>query len=108
MVAYPTAVDVATFLNRRDDEVFMQQCNAALEIQMEFIAGFTRRRGFEDDQSMPSDLRAVIIASTARLAANPLMLRSENSESYAMTAGVDGSFSHMEMAVLNGYRRRAA
>jgi hypothetical protein len=108
MAAYPTGVDVATFLNRRDDGIFVQQCNAALEIQIEFVAGFTRRRGFEDDQSMPSDLRAVIIASTARLAANPLMLRTEHSESYTSVSVFDGSFPPQEVAVLNRYRRRAA
>lgn len=108
MAAYPTGVDIATFLNRRDDEIFIQQCNAALEVQIEFVAGFTKGHGFEDDQSLPSDLRAVVIASTARLAVNPLMLRAENAESYAMAAGYDGSFSRNEIAVLNRYRRRAA
>jgi hypothetical protein len=108
MAGYPSGVDVATFLNRRDDEVFIQQCNAALEVQLEFVAAFTRGHGFEDDQSMPGSLRAVLISSAARLAANPLMLRAENSESYAMSSGSDGTFSSLEIAVLNGFRRRAA
>lgn len=108
MAAYPTGVDVATFLNRRDDELFVQQCNVALELQIEFVAGYTRGRGFEDDQSIPPDLRAVIISSGARLASNPLSLRGENSESYSMASVMDGTFTPLEIVVLNKYRVRAA
>ena len=108
MAAYPTGLDVATLLGRRDDTIFVGQCSAALEIQIEFVKGFTRGHGFEDDQSLPSDLRAVTISSAARLASNPLALRGESAESYAMAAGFDGSFTRAEVAVLNRYRKRAA
>lgn len=108
MASIPVGLDVAEFLARQDDNTFVRHCDAVTPIVVEYVRGYTRGRGFEVDGSIPADLRAVVISAAARLVTNPTVLRGESAESYAMAAGVDGTYSPAEAAVLQRYRRTHA
>jgi hypothetical protein len=108
MASKPVGLDVAEFLARQDDNTFVRHCDTVANVQFDLVKAYTRGHGFEDDGSVPSDLRTVIITSAARLVTNPTALRGESAESYAMASGVDGGFTDAEKAVLHKYRRRAA
>lgn len=107
-MALPTGADVAAFLGRTQDGGFILQANQAVLIQYEFAKAYCRGRGFEDDEDVPSGIRAVIVTSAARLATNPTMLRGEQAEAYTTSSGPDGEWSTTELRVLNSYRRRTA
>lgn len=107
-MSLPTGADVAAFLGRSGDSLFVIQADAAASAAYEFAKSYCRGRGFEDDENVPSDLRAVIVASAARLATNPNVLRAEQAESYASSSGPDGGWTAQELSVLHRYRRRTA
>lgn len=104
----PTGLDVAAFMGRTQDAGFIAQAHSAAAASYEFARAYCRGRGFEDDEDVPNDLRLVIITSAARLATNPNMLKGEQAESYAQSAGPDGTWAPLELAVLGRYRRRYA
>lgn len=104
----PTGTDVAAFLGRTQDAGFIAQADSAAAAAYEFAKAWCRGRGFEDDEDVPGDLRQVIVTAAARLATNPNMLRGEQAESYAQSAGYDGVWAPIELSVLGRYRRRYA
>lgn len=109
MASRPSGLDVARYLHRQDDSTFITQCNNVVGHATQLVKGYTRGRGFEDDESIPDDLRSVVILVAARMATNPNMLKGETQESYAYVGGgADGGFTEAEQAVLHRYRRRVA
>jgi hypothetical protein len=107
-MALPNGIDIASFLNRTQDASFIATADESARMTYQFAKSYCRGRGFEDDNDIPNDIRAVIIGASARLATNPTVLRGEQAESYASSSGPDGTWSQQELWVLNGYRRTTA
>ncbi|MGC4960083.1 hypothetical protein [Gordonia sp. DT101] len=101
-----TASEVASLLGRGDDTELVAVAGRALPIVTAQVRAYTRDRGFSGDQPAP-DLDAVVLTSTARLAANPENLRSEKIGDYEVQRQVIDGWTLPELAILNRYRRRA-
>lgn len=88
-----------------------------VSVIVDLVRGYTRGRGFDENDSPLPDVAAVITTASARLASNPSQARSESwappdSPSSPTLTGVQHTpflgFTLAEQAVLNRYRRRAA
>ena len=108
LVSSPTGTDVASYLGRASDTVFMAQCATAATMVRELASGYCREIGFSDPAQVPSDLRSVIILRAARMAANPLGYVSETTDGASQTDRFAGGWTLDEQVLLNAYRRRAA
>lgn len=105
-VALPTGLDVVNFLGRRGDPPLLALATAHVKVTTAFVRGYTRGRGFDDDE-VAEDLRAVIVAATARLVVNPAQVEREAADSYQVVGSFRG-FTLPELAILHSYRRRTA
>lgn len=106
----PTAADVASFLGQGDDQAVVSLAEAHLPIVTAFVHAYTRGRGFDGGypDSPADDIRAVIIAATARMVTNPEQARSvQVGDAQVRPAVLDG-FTLPELAVLHLHRKRTA
>lgn len=98
-------VQIAAFLDSADDPDLVALAAQHGAVMTALVRAYTRGVGFVD--GVPAEpIRAVIVAASARLVANP-----EQVDAYVSGAGVRGGFTGfnlVEQAVLNGYRRRVA
>lgn len=105
IVNAPTGADVAAFLGQPANTQLVALAGQAVPIVTAMAMGYTRGKGF-DGAVMPSDLAAVIVTASARLATNPQQLEREalaqESASYAPI-----EWNLMERLVLNRYRVKA-
>lgn len=106
-MAAATAADVAAFLGQPGDPAVIALAEEALPFVTATVRGYTRGRGFASDW-YPDDLALVIVSSTARVVTNPALTRSESIGDYSVTHGAFLGWTLPELAILNGYRKRAA
>jgi hypothetical protein len=102
----PTGEDVAAFLGREGDEVFVGQCQRT-SLQVRSMAeSYTRGMGFSDDNTVPADLHACILSRAARVAVNPLSYSSESADTATSVDRYAGDWTRGELRILDAYRRR--
>ena len=105
-VDLPTALDVVNFLGRPGDPPLQAVATEHVRLVTAFVHAYTRGRGFDDDaEECADDVRAVIVASTARLVVNPAQVEREEADGYSVVGAFRG-FTLPELLVLNGYRTR--
>lgn len=108
----PIPEDVAGFLGRPvDDPATIALAAEHLPVVTAMVRAYVRGRGFtagEQGDEPADDLALVIIASTARLTANPEMLALETTGPFTRRQGVFEGWTLPELAILHTYRRRAA
>lgn len=101
----PTYLELAALLGR---QVSSEQGLACLQVITSMAKAYTRDQGFTD--GVPNDeIRAVILAASARLLANPrglLMDETVGPESVSYRSAFTG-WSTAELGVLHRYRQRA-
>ena len=107
MVDNPEGLDVATFLGRQGDTVFVTQCNNIVNLVMAMAASYTRDVGFEDTDQVPNDIYSAIISKAARWANNPLSLNTDSVDSTTMQDNFAGTWNPGERMILNRYRVRS-
>lgn len=105
-VVLPTGLDVVNFLGRSGDPPMLALATEHVKITTAFCRAHTRGRGF-DDEEVAEDLRAVIVAATARLVVNPAQVQRESADGYDVLGSFNG-WSLPELIILNGYRQRTA
>lgn len=104
MVSLPTAVDVAQFLGETDEAAFVAQAQPHVDLTVATAKSYTRGVGFAGN-ACADDLAAVVITAAARLVQNPEQVKREQFGDYSVAPTT--SWSLVEQAVLNRYRRRA-
>jgi hypothetical protein len=103
-VAVPTGQDVADFLGAGSDTALVARCNETLLVIKPLARRHTRGNGWESS-TVAAEIAAVIVAATARLAANP-----EQIDTQVGTVSVRGGFrgwSLVERMVLDDFRGTA-
>lgn len=101
--------DVAKHLGRADDTELIALADGHASIVTEYVRGYTRGRGFDPETDEPNKgLRAVIVASTARLSSNPEQVSYYASGDYSERPAVLAGWTLPELAVLHNYRKRWA
>lgn len=98
---------VAAFVGRPGDDDVIATAEAQLPVVAEYVRGYTRGRGFEDDVPA-SPLRAVIVSGTARLATNPEQLTVFTTGDYSERPAQLAGWTLTELGVLRRYRRVTA
>lgn len=103
---------VAAHINRAGDTETEQLASQHAVLVMEYVRGYTRGRGFTQHESgaesVTPGIRAVIIAATARLTANPEQVSYYQSGDYSERPAILAGWTLPELAVLNNYRKRWA
>lgn len=106
-MAAPVAADVANLLGLGDDTEVVALAGAWLPVVTAQVKAYTRGRGFTE--GVPADdVAMVIVTSTARGVSNPENVRSESIGDYSISRQVTEGWTLPELAILNGYRKRAA
>ncbi len=105
----PQATKVAAHIGRRDDADTIAQATDHLTTIRAFVWAYTRGRGFAGrDIALPvASVEAVIVSACTRLTANPEQVTSYTVGDYSERGATLQGFTLPELAVLNGYRRRA-
>lgn len=103
----PIASDVAAFLGQPADSGLLALAEVHLGVVTAMVRGYTRGRGFTAEQPA-DDIALVIVASTARLTANPQMTTEVSIDDYSRRQAIFTGWTLPELAVLHNYRRRAA
>jgi hypothetical protein len=102
-VATPTSADLAALLGRT---VTQEQGDAVISVVSAMASAHTRGVGFADSEPN-AEIRAVILAASARMISNPAGIRTETvgpeSVSYSPFIG----FTVGELVVLDRYRVKA-
>lgn len=106
-LAEDLAPRVARYVGRAGDQQTVETAAGQVPIVAEFVRGYTRDNGWDDDYPVPA-LRAVIVAATGRLVLNPEQVRQYSAGDYSETPAVLLGFTLAEQYVLNRYRRRWA
>ena len=108
-----TGADVAAFIGKAGDAETIEQANNALTVIVGMARAYTRDAGGFDgpgaDVYVRPDLKAVVVAASARLMANTSQIgHSETIGPWTKTfAGGFSGWSLAEQTVLNRYRRKA-
>jgi hypothetical protein len=108
LVLSPTGADLLNLLDRpAGDSAQQARAERVLVVVENLVRGYTRGRGFNEQQRPDGDLAAVILTGACRLFLNPAADKSLaiGSVSRAYTPFVGWTLA--ELAVLNRYRRRA-
>jgi hypothetical protein len=104
-MAVPTSADLSTFVG---GDANTDQATAIISVITSLASAYTRGQGFT--AGVPNDdVRAVILAASARLLQDPSQIIANESMGPFVVqyrAGFDG-FSTAELAALNRYRARA-
>lgn len=104
MVSLPTAADVEHFLGAENGS--LPGAEEAVRMTIALASAMTRGQGFDPpNHKVAEDLHAVIVMAAARLTGNPEQDRRVQFGDYSVTPTT--SWSLVEQAVLNRYRRRA-
>lgn len=103
----PTGLDVATFLGRQGDTVFVAQCTNILTLVTPMAASYTRDVGFESATHVPDDIFAAIVSKAARWANNPLSLNTDSVDTTTMQDNYAAGWNPGERMILNRYRVRS-
>ena len=103
-----TGADVCDFLGRAADKVFEAKAQQNVRLIADMVKGYTRGQGFDPRGLIQDDLRAVIIAVTARLMANPEHFDRVQIGEFTRAGGGFQGFTLPEQAVLHNHRRRTA
>lgn len=102
----PTGLDVVVFLGRSGDPPLQALATEHVRLVTAFCRAYTRDQGFDEEtEEIAEDLRAVIVAATARLVVNPAQVLRESADGYDVLGSFNG-WSLPELIVLNGYRTR--
>lgn len=107
MVNNPTGLNVATYLGRQADTVFVAQCGIVVNLVYSAAASYTRDVGFESNIQIPDDIYAAILSKAARLANNPLSLATDSVDSTTMQDTYAHDWNPGERRILNRYRQRS-
>lgn len=99
-----TGANIASFLGRSDDAVFVDQCDMVASLVRSMGSGYTRGRGFEEDDVVPDDIWAALLSRGARMAVNPLSYQTENVDSTGSSDRAAGDWNRGEMRILKRYR----
>lgn len=103
----PSGYDVADMLGQGDDTALVDLAERHLPLVTAQVRAYTRGRGFIANDPA-DDLALVIIAATTRSVVNPQGLRAENLGTFSVQYQVTQGWTLPELAILHGYRRRAA
>ena len=98
--------DVADLLGLGDDPQTVALAERYLPIVTAQVRAYTRGRGFTDGEPA-GDVGMVVLTATARVVANPENIRSESIGDYSVTRQITDGWTLAELAILNGYRKRA-
>lgn len=104
----PIATDVAAFLGQPGDSALLALAAQHLPAVTAMVKGYVRGRGFDIHGDPADDIGLIILSSTARLTANPQMTTEVSIDDYSQRQAIFNGWTLPELAVLNGYRRRAA
>ena len=104
----PAPQDVAEFLGKGEDAPTLALAQAHLPVVSAMVKAYTRGRGFDEAGNMADDLALVVIASTARLVANPDHTRDTTTGPFSIRHGIFDGWTLPELAILHSYRRRSA
>lgn len=99
---------VAAFLGKPTDTATVALATVHAPIVTAYVHGFTRGRGFDVDGLPNPALEAVIVASTARLTANPEQVSYYAAGDYSERPAILAGWTLPELAVLKNYRRATA
>lgn len=103
-MAAPTASELGAFVGR---EVNGDQAEAVIAIVSALASAYTRGRGFTGGEP-GSDIRAVILAASARLLTDTSQITAEHSMGpFSVSYRPNNGWTAMELYVLNRYRERA-
>jgi len=98
--------DVLAYMGRDVSVTAFPEIGQKIEIVSHMVKAYTRGQGFTAGK--PDDaLAAVIVASTARLAANPEHVVEQTSGAFSIRHGTFSGWTLPELAILHTYRRRA-
>lgn len=100
-------LDVAQLLGEGDDVDLVALAGKHLPVVTAQVRAYTRGRGFTDIEPN-ADVAMVILTATARAVANPENVRSESIGDYSVSRQIVDGWTLAELAILNGYRKRAA
>lgn len=98
---------VAAYVGRPGDADVTATASAQLPVVAEYVRGYTRGRGFEEERPA-APLRAVIVAATARLATNPEQVSVFTTGDYSERPAILAGWTLTELGVLRRYRRTSA
>jgi hypothetical protein len=104
--ANPTGADVAMFLGRQEDLSFVSQCNIVVEHIRAAAENYTRGVGFDDDNTVPSDIYAVLVSRSARTAVNPLAYQGDSADTTTVSDAFAGDWNRGERKILDAYRQK--
>lgn len=103
---------IADYLDRSGDEDTIKLAGKHAPLVLEYVRGYTRGRGFTQDEAgaetVTPGIRAVVIAATARLTANPEQVTYYQTGDYTERPAILAGWTLPELAVLNNYRKRWA
>jgi len=105
---FPVGQDVAEFLGRGDDATLAALAGQHLPVVTAMVEAYVHGVGFNATTGPADDLVLVIVASTARLSANPDMTRESAIDDYSVKNTIFQGWTLPELAVLHTYRRRLA
>lgn len=107
-------LDVFTFLGREPGEpalgagsLSVEQVTAQLGTVTAMVKAYVRGNGFTGDVPA-TDLAAVIVSATARAVSNPAHAEHLAAGPFTVRPGSFNGWTLPELAILHGYRRRAA
>lgn len=103
----PTGADVAGFLGRGQDTVFVAQCANVASLVRSMAESYTRGRGFEEDDVVPNDVFAALLSRSARMAVNPLSYQSDVVDQTSASDRYAGDWNLGEQRILDRYRRKS-
>lgn len=107
ILARDLAPRVASFVGKHGDEDTIATAEAQVPVVAEYVRGFTRGRGFEDE-APAGPLRAVIVSGVARLATNPEQVSVFTTGDYSERPAQLAGWTLTELGVLRRYRRTTA
>ena len=99
----PTSTDLGALLGRT---VSSEQGEAVLQVVTAMASAHTRGVGFADGEPNP-EIRAVILAASARMISNPAGIRAETVGPESVSYSTFVGFTVGELVVLDRYRVKA-
>lgn len=106
-LARSLAPRVAAFVGKPGDADTIATAEAQVPVVTEYVRGYTRGRGFEDE-APAGPLRAVIVSGVARLATNPEQVAHFQTGDYSERPAQLAGWTLTELGVLRRYRRTTA
>lgn len=107
ILARSLAPRVAAFVGKPGDADTIATAEAQVPVVTEYVRGYTRGRGFEDE-APAGPLRAVIVSGVARLATNPEQVAHFQTGDYSERPAQLAGWTLTELGVLRRYRRTSA